>query len=536
MARETWTSSFGFILAAAGSAIGLGNAWRFPYMAGQNGGGTFVLVYVLCVLLVGLPVLCAEMVIGRHTHRNIINAMGKVESLSGNRWVRYLLCVFSAALAVVFGSAHAWLPMALALFGIFAFAKKGFAAIGWLATGAALAILSYYAVIGGWVIDYIWRSVSGSLMVADPNAFTDYLSNPLRVCIGLLIFMVITAGVILGGIQSGIERMSKILMPSLFILLLVVIARSVTLPGAWDGIVFLFKPTAAAFSPKVVLMALGQAFFSLSLGMSIMVTYGSYLGREQNVLKSALCVGALDTCAALLCGLAIFPAVFATGQDPAAGPGLIFNVLPETFRSMWLGPVWATCFFIMLLIATVTSAISLLECWVTVGIERVRRSHRRGSRMTHTLWGLVGITLLGLLTAISTLDWSMAPWLEKITRPLMGELTFGNWLDTLDNFASNWCLPFAALAATLLVGWCWLPRRAAPELLAAGEEWTFPRWILRLWGLLVRWVAPIVIVLIFLNLTGFLNFDRDDTPPPPAEETVQPSSPVEAPADQQPAE
>lgn len=521
MSRENWTSSVGFILASAGSAIGLGNIWKFPYVAGQNGGGSFVLVYVLCVLLIGLPVMCSEMLIGRHTRRNVINAMGKVERLADVSPVRYALSVLSAGMAVAFALTGAWLPVVVALFGVWAFARKGFAAVGWVCTAVALAILSYYAVVGGWIVEYIWRSATGGIgsaqigadvtaeatqiAVDSGKAFAAYMRDPLRVLVGFVAFMALTGAVILGGIRAGIERVSKVLMPALFVLLLVVIARSVTLPGAWEGVVFLLRPTAAGFTPKVVLMALGQAFFSLSLGMAITVTYGSYLHKEHNILRAAGWVGVLDTLAALLGGLAIFPAVFAVGLEPSAGPGLIFGALPATFGEMWGGPVWATCFFAMLLIAAVTSSASLLECGATVFIERFRRGHRRGSRRMAVLAGFSLCVAMGLLTVFSTADWSHLPWLGRWVRACMGGLAQGSWFDTLDNFASNWCLPFTALAVTLLVGWVWTPRRAASELLASGEAKTFPRWVLVAWGILVRWVAPIAIIVVFLNSTGFLS-------------------------------
>lgn len=521
MSRENWTSSIGFILASAGSAIGLGNIWKFPYVAGQNGGGSFVLVYVLCVLLIGLPVMCSEMLIGRHTRRNVINAMGKVEHIANGSPVRFALSVLAAGMAVAFTLMEAWLMVGVALFAVWAFARRGFAAIGWVCTAVALAILSYYAVVGGWIVEYIWRAVTGGLAAHVPGAelsaeasqiavesgksFGAYIGDPWRVLIGFVVFMALTGAVILGGIRSGIERVSKILMPALFVLLLIVIVRSVTMPGAWEGVAFLLKPTSAGFTPKVVLMALGQAFFSLSLGMAITVTYGSYLHKDQNILRAAGWVGVLDTLAALLGGLAIFPAVFAVGLKPSSGPGLIFGALPATFAEMWGGAIWATCFFVMLLIAAVTSSASLLECGATVFIERFRRGHKRGSRRTAVLTGFVICTIMGLLTVFSTADWSHLPWLERGVRACMGSLTQGSWFDTLDNFASYWCLPFTALAITLLVGWVWTPRRAAPELLATGEGDTFPRWILLAWGLLVRWVAPIAIILVFLNSTGFLS-------------------------------
>ncbi len=509
MARENWASSIGFILASAGSAIGLGNIWKFPYMAGENGGGSFVLVYILAVLLIGLPVMCSEMLIGRKTKRNVINAMGKIELLSSQQHVRYVLSGLALGFAAIFWIMNAWLLVVFALLGAALLAWKGFAIVGWLCTGVALIILSYYAVVGGWIIEYIWQSMTGSLVEMASSAkamttFMTYMADPWRVSIEFLIFMGLTAAILFGGIQSGIERVSKILMPALFILLIVVILRGVTLPGAMEGVRFLLKPTAAGFTPKVILMALGQAFFSLSLGMAITVTYGSYLSKRQNILKAAGWVGILDTCASIFAGLAIFPAVFAAGLQPNSGPGLIFGALPATFNAMPLGSLWATCFFVMLLFAAVTSSASLLECGATVFIERVRTNRRRCPRKKAVLIGMITCTLLGLLTVFSSADWSAMPTFGKMMEATMGELYAGNWFDFIDNIASNWCLPFTALAITLLIGWGWTPQKAAPELLAQGEEGSM-RHLLGVWGFLIRWIAPIAILFVFLHSSKLLS-------------------------------
>lgn len=508
MARENWGSSLGFILAAAGSAIGLGNIWKFPYMVGQSGGGSFVLVYLLCVLLIGLPVMSSEMLIGRYMKRNVINAMGKLEQLSYSPIVRGVLCCLAAGLTTTFFYAQAWGLMILSLLGIYAFAKKGFAIAGWICTIVALVILSYYAVVGAWIVEYIWRSISNAL--TSGSDFGEYISSPWRVLPSFILFMTLTGIVVWGGIQKGIELASKILMPALFILLLVVIGRSLTLPGAMEGVKFLFKPTMAAFTPKVCLMALGQAFFSLSLGMAITVTYGSYMKRSQNIIRSAGYVGILDTLAAILAGLAIFPAVFAIkgASGVAAGPGLIFGVLPQVFDAMFLGPLWAICFFIMLLFAAVTSSASLLECGATVVIERVRIGRKKMSRSKAVLFGFIGCTVLGLFTVASTADWSNIPYVQKATTWCMGSLTQGSWFDTVDNFASNWCLPFVAFVTVLLVGWCWNPKKLAPHLLAANERPETAAPLLWTWSFLVRWVAPIAILCVFLSFTKLVDFER----------------------------
>ena len=518
MSRENWTSSLGFILASAGSAIGLGNVWKFPYVAGQHGGGTFVLVYVLCVALVGLPVMCAEMLIGRAARRNVINAMGKAERLSARPGVRYALAALFGGLAVAFAQADAWLLAALALVGTWAVGRFGFSAVGWICAGLAMAILSYYAVVGGWLVEYLWRALSGTLTAplsapepgvpevvqvakASQTAFGAYLTSPWRVLAGFLVFMALTGAVIWGGIQKGIERVSRVLMPALFILMLAVIVRSVTLPGAWEGVVFLFRPTRAALEPQVVLMALGQAFFSLSLGMAITVTYGSYLKREQNIFKAAGFVGLLDTLAALLAGLAIFPAVFAVRLEPSSGPGLVFGALPATFSAMWLGRFWAVCFFVMLLIAAVTSSASLLECGATIFIERLRRGHRRCSRSVAVLIGFALCSLMGTLSVVSTADWSNLPGVRRVSECCLGSLAGASWFDMLDNLCSNWGLPLTALSITLLIGWGWSPRRALPALCGGKEP---PRWVLWLWVALVRWIAPAAIVLVFFNASGLM--------------------------------
>ncbi|MDO4527947.1 MAG: sodium-dependent transporter [bacterium] len=508
MARENWGSSLGFILAAAGSAIGLGNIWKFPYMVGENGGGSFVLVYLLCIVLIGLPVLCSEMLIGRSMKRNVINAMSKLEQLSHRPIMRTILCLLATGLVTLFFYAHACGLVILSALAIWAFSKKGFAIAGWICTIVALVILSYYAVVGAWIVEYIWRSLSNTLTTG--ASFDNYISSPWHVLPSFIIFMTLTGIVVWGGIQKGIELASKILMPALFILLLIIIGRSLTLPGAMEGVKFLFKPTMEAFSPKVCLMALGQAFFSLSLGMAIAVTYGSYMKRKQNILRSAGCVGILDTLAALLAGLAIFPAVFSIAgpSGVTAGPGLIFGVLPQVFDAMFWGPVWAICFFTMLLFAAVTSSASLLECGATVFIERMRQGHKRLSRSKAVLFGFIGCTLLGFLTVASTADWSNIPWVEKATRWFMGDLTQGTWFDTVDNFASNWCLPFVAFITVLLVGWAWNPRKLAPKLLAEGDDIQRYAWLLNTWSFLVRWVAPIAILCVFLSFTGLVNFEK----------------------------
>jgi NSS family neurotransmitter:Na+ symporter len=449
--------------------------------------------------------MCSEMLIGRSTKRNVINAMGKLEQMAHRPSMRITLYLLTAGLLYIFAISNAYGLVILSLLAFWGFYKKGFAIAGWISTIIALLILSYYAVVGAWIIEYIWRSFSNTLTIG--ATFDNYIASPWRVLPSFLLFMTLTGIVVWGGIQKGIERANKILMPSLFLLLLVVIGRSLTLPGAMDGVTFLFKPTMEAFSPKVFLMALGQAFFSLSLGMAIAITYGSYMKRSQNIVKSAACVSILDTTAAILAGLAIFPAVFAMGAKPSAGPGLIFGVLPNIFDSMFLGPLWATCFFFMLLFAAVTSSASLLECGATVVIERVRIGRKRLSRSVAVLFGFVGCTLLGLLSVVSTTSWENIPYVERAMYWFMGDLTKSNWFDTIDNFATNWCLPFVAFLTVLLVGWIWNPKNLAPQLLASHEDPRRYTTLLTTWSFLVRWIAPIAILCVFLSFTELVNFE-----------------------------
>ncbi len=511
--RELWNSKIGFILASAGGAIGLGNIWKFPYVTGQNGGGAFVLVYLFCVLLLGLPIMCSEMLIGRHTHRNVINAMGKIDLVARRNKITPLIALLTFASllgALYLFSIQSWLLGTTLVVASWGFYRRGFMMLGWLGAIVAFSIMTYYGVIGGAILDYIVRALSGGLNVATPKMaeeiFTGYINTPWRVLAGFVAFNVATGFIILGGVRAGIERVSKVLMPVLLILLLVVIVRSVTLDGAMEGVVFFLKPDLSKITGDVFLAALGQAFFSLSLGMAITITYGSYLGKKENIINSSLWVGLLDTIAALLAGLAIFPAVFAMGLEPGGGPGLIFHTLPATFNQIpgGMGWVWAALFFIMLTIAALTSAASILETIVSIVLDRMRVKRARFSRKTATIMALVAASLVGCLSVFSFASWEHFPTLKSVVGFLVGDFFLkGSWFDTLDNVISNWCLPVVALGVVLLVGWEWKAEIAAKELLPEGDQ-TFPKWTVRLWCFLVRFICPISIILVFLSSAGLL--------------------------------
>jgi len=520
-ARESWSGKLGFVLAAAGSAIGLGNIWKFPYITGMNGGGAFVLVYLGCVLLFGLPLMLCEITIGRKTGRNPYGAFKALQAKHSRTAdvIAILLVVSSVFLAL---SGH--YGFSVVLFGAaLLFLRLGFAAVGLLSLVTAMLILSYYAVVGAWIVDYVWRAFSGGLRFAQVSeaaqAFDFYQEHePGRIAIELIIFMALTAGMIVFGIRKGIERCSKVLMPLLFFLLIAVIIRGVTLPGAKAGIRFFLQPDFSKLSVNGVLVALGHAFYSLSLAMGITITYGSYLRKDENIFSTSFWVVALDTLAALLGGLAIFPAVFAMGLDPSAGPGLIFNVLPATFNRIpgGMGWFWAGLFFVMLTIAALTSAAALLESGVTFLMDQFK------IRRVHAVTGsFVGITVLGFLTCYSTNDWSRLPGVDRFVRRVFDVKT-ASWFDLLDTLTSNWMLPLIGLLTVIFVGWIWGARKAGQELRQGTRGFTDENLItllsgfggdpaylgssnsgltiLTLWGLLVRYVAPVIMAVICLQV------------------------------------
>ncbi|SOC20980.1 sodium-dependent transporter [Thalassospira xiamenensis] len=442
--REHWGSRLGFILAAAGSAVGLGNIWKFPYMAGENGGGAFLLIYLALVFTIGLSVMLAEMVIGRMAEKNAIGAFAK---LKGGVW-----------------------PL-----------------VGFCGVAAAFIILSFYSVVAGWTISYMVKSITGALAIEDPAAlgsiFGGFISDPVSPLIYHALFMALTIFVVLAGVGSGIERASKILMPALFALLLILIVRSVTLPGAGEGIAFLLSPDFSKVTWTTVSEALSQAFFSLSLGMGAMITYGSYLSKKENIASSAGWVTLLDTSVAVMAGLLILPAVFAFGFDPSAGPGLTFITLPAVFAHMPMGSVFAFMFFLLLGIAALTSAVSILEVVVAYFVD-----DRGISRKSASIVVGVIIFLLGIPSSLSL--------------GIMGEFTiFGlGFFDLMDYISSKLLLPIGGLFISLFVGWVVWGK--AKEDIAA-HNGVVPGWI-NVWGIIVKFIAPLAIAFILLKGLGVL--------------------------------
>jgi NSS family neurotransmitter:Na+ symporter len=438
--RDSFGSKFGIIAAAAGSAVGLGNIWKFPYVAGQNGGGAFLLIYLFFVLLIGVPVMMSEFGIGRFGQRN------------------------------AYGSFSIIAP------------KTRWNLIGFMGVVAAFFILAFYSAVAGWTLEYIVHSVTHRFAGQSPTdlaaTFSNFISNPLKPVLWQLVFMVLTALIVLAGIKKGIEKYTKLLMPLLFILVVILCIRSVTLDGGMKGLSFLFKPDFSKITAKTILFALGQAFFSLSLGMGALITYSSYFGKKENLAATALDVAIADTVIAVLAGVMIFPAVFAFGIEPASGPSLVFITLPGIFQQMPGGDFFGALFFILLAVAALTSTISLLEVVVAYFSEELNISRKKA-----TFIATVAISILGVFASLSF-------------GPLKDYTLFGkSFFDILDYTASNVLLPLGGLLIVLFVGWFAGKKIIRQELSNDGKLKVryFP-----LFNVIVKFIAPVAIAAIFI--------------------------------------
>ena len=439
MARGSWATRTGFILAAAGSAVGLGNIWGFPTRVGQGGGAVFVVVYLACIALICLPIMLGEIAIGRRSQLSPVRSFALLRP--GTRW---------------------WLAGAL----------------GVLAGGG---ILSFYSVIAGWTVAYAWFSLTGSLAGEEQAAgefFAAFTSNG-AASVGLaLLVLAATAAVLLGGVRGGIERVTKAMMPVLVVLLLLLAGRAATLPGAAEGLAYYLRPDLSRLlDASVFNAALGQAFFSLSLGMGTMLTYGSYLSRSTGIASAALGVVALDTAIALLAGFIIFPAGFSiAGFAPGtSGPGLIFAVLPQLFATLPGGGVFGTAFFVLLAIAALTSAISLMEVPVAHAIDTWGWSRPRA-----VLAVTCGVFLLAIPCALGN---GAVPLLSSVP---------GVGIDFLTLMATLWndfALPIGGFLTAVFVGWAWRVDRALAELGRDGAWFPAPG----AWSFLIRWLCPAAI-------------------------------------------
>lgn len=440
-----WSSRLAFVMAATGSAVGLGNIWKFPYITGENGGSAFVLFYILCVAALGIPLMMAEVMLGRRGKRTPINTM--------------------RALAAE------------------ARAGRGWQLIGWSGTLAGMLILSYYSVIGGWTIGYIFHAASGhfsDLSGKDASTlFGNFVGEP-WVQIGWhTVFMLITMSIVARGVRHGLEKAITYLMPLLVVLLLTVVGYAMTTGYFMKGLAFLFTPDFSHFSGASMLTALGHAFFTLSLGMGAIMIYGSYVPQAISIAWTSVAIAVADTLVALIAGMAIFPIVFAHALEPGAGPSLIFETIPVAFGHMTGGTLFGTIFFVLLLIAAWTSAISLVEPAVTMMIEKFNMTRR-----TAAFWTGLVTWLLGLGTAFSFNVWSDVKVLG---------LTFFEHLDFL---TSNLMLPLGGICIAIFAGWVMSENMSRAELntnSAVGYS---------LWLVLIRFIAPVAVSIVLLRAVG----------------------------------
>jgi neurotransmitter:Na+ symporter, NSS family len=446
--RDSFGSKFGVIAATAGSAIGLGNIWRFPYVAGENGGAAFLIIYLGFILVIGIPVMLSEFTIGRRAQSNAFGAFRKLAP--GKKW--YL--------------------------------------VGLMGVVAAFMILSFYTAVAGWTLEYIFQSVlngfEGKSAEQLDVMFHGFIGSTWRPLLWFFVFMGLTAAIIMSGVQKGIEKYTKILMPLLLILLVILVIRSVTLPGAKDGIMFLFRPDFSKITTSTILEALGQAFFSLSIGMGTLITYASYIPKRDNMGVTAVSVAFADTFIAILAGLAIFPAVFAFNIAPESGEGLVYITLPNIFQQMHGCYFFSLIFFVLLGVAALTSTISVLEVIVAFFVEELNLS-----RKAATILAAFSVSILGVMSVLST---SVLADLK-----IFGFTVFG-----LMNFTSaNILLPLGGLLIVIFIAW-FLGRNAAAEELSNNGKlkvryFTFFMFI-------VKYIAPLAIAFIFLQGLGLIRF------------------------------
>ncbi len=447
--RATFGSKLGVILVSVGSAVGLGNIWRFPYIAGEGGGGAFLLIYLLCILLLSIPVLTAEFFIGRHTNLNAVGAYRKLAPRSS--WV----------------------------------------AIGYNGVLAALLIYGFYSVVAGWTLHYIAQSASGVLAQYSSPAeyeahFNAFVSDPYKPLIATAAFMMLTHIIILLGVEKGIERSSKILMPLLFIILIVLCIRSISMDGGKEGLEFLFRPDFSKVTSKTVLNAVGQSFFSISVGLGCMIIYASYFDKSTAIGRTALSVALIDTLVAVLAAVMIFPAVFSVGIRPGAGPSLVFITLPNILNSLSFSTVWSTIFFLLLALAALTSTISIHEVVTSYVHEQWHLSR------TAAAWLVTSAMLV--LGALCSLSFSvLSGW------TICGKTIF----DSFDFLTANIMLPVGGIFTCLFVGWKIDRNTLKSELTNNGKT----RFIdIRLYVFLLRWVAPVCIFAVLLDQLGLLRY------------------------------
>jgi NSS family neurotransmitter:Na+ symporter len=442
-----WSSRFAFILAATGSAVGLGNIWKFPYITGENGGGAFVIVYLLCVVVIGIPIMMAETMIGRRGRQSPVNAMKTLakEASADSRW-QYL---------------------------------------GWLGVIAGMIILSYYSVIAGWALAYVLKAISGTFMDGSAQQigglFDSFVKDPGSQVFWHTTFMILTMLVVVRGVQDGLEKAVRFLMPSLFVLLILLVGYAMNTDAYDQGLSFMFNPDFSKITGNSVLTAMGHAFFTLSLGMGAIMVYGSYLPKNVSITKTAFMVAGADTVVALLAGIAIFPLVFANGLEPSTGPGLIFQTLPIAFGQMTGGVIFGTLFFVLLVFAAFSSSISLIEPAVAWMVENKGYSRLKACVFLGSL-----VWLVGLGTVLSFNEWADITILGK------------NIFELLDFLTANLMLPIGGLLIAVFAGWV-MKRQHSQDELQLNNKGLYYCWIVS-----VRYVSPIAVFLVFMHVIGIL--------------------------------
>tara|TARA_R110002072_G_scaffold98034_3_gene215895 strand:- start:33861 stop:35213 length:1353 start_codon:yes stop_codon:yes gene_type:complete len=436
-----WSSRFMFILAAAGSAVGLGNIWRFPYVAGENGGGAFVLVYLVCIFLIGIPILTSEIFLGRAGRKSPINTMQGLVEHSG--------------------------------------ANKAWNVIGWMGALAGFMILSFYAVIAGWAMSYMFSSASGVFVDIDgagaSSVFNDFVGDPAQVLTWHGIFMLITIYIVGRGVANGLEQAVKYLMPALFLLLLLLVGYSANTSHFSEGVSFLFSFNVEKLTWNGVLIAMGQAFFTLSLGMGAIMSYGAYMPKDSSIVGSATIIALIDTSVALLAGIAIFPLVFANGLEISSGPGLMFVTLPLAFGQMSGGVIFGTMFFLLVTFAAITSAISLIEPALAWLVEHLHVSRLRGAILVGGVAWFVGLG-----SAFSTNIWS-----DVMVLPGMDFFT------SMDYVSNNIMLPLGGMLIALFSGWAVDKSVSQDQLQLSPGQFA-------IWEILVRFIAPLAVGTVFV--------------------------------------
>ena len=437
--RALFVTRLGGILAAVGSAVGLGNIWRFPYETGTNGGAAFLLVYVLCVLFLGTPLMLAELTVGRASHSNAVGAFRRLAP--GSKW---------------------WIT-------------------GLIGMISNLMIIGFYSVVAGWTLHYTCTSTIGQLASQD---FGNFMQGPWMPLLWMTLFITLNAIILLGGVQKGIERASNILMPVLGILMVVLCINSILLPNAGEGLKFLFHPDFSKISGQTILSAMGQSFFSISMGVGTLLIYGSYLPNSTKMGKTALSICLLDTMIAILAGIVIFPACFAYGIQPDAGPGLAFITLPSVFLQMPGGQIWSVAFFLLLAVAAMTSSISMMECPIAILQEQLKVSRRKAVLLISAIAWVLGI---GCCLSFNP-DCAEALSVAGISL-----------FDLFDKATSNYLMPLGGLLVSLFVGWK-MNRKVLHDTLTNFGKDAAPYESLFLFA--VRFFAPVCILLIFLAGLG----------------------------------